>query len=268
MTIKRRWLGCMLLGGLCVVGCQTTSKPVVNEDKPAEMASIHHDFIPANFIARVVYEKGKYESLLSPKTHAIWVDSTISEIKLAFEKQQGNNSLVDDELIGDAAFISANYIVIECHIETTLPDASVAYDVSSLRNLNIYLQTSSGSNIYPLQHVIASPVKEKQIGTLKQFNRQNFLVFAKEDIISGQPTIPVDVRQIRLYIEGYGTTFYFEWKPQEPIILETPAGGPPQDITDVIRWRPNQTESYQVLNVRFSELYTKLQALTRLPRKE
>jgi hypothetical protein len=38
------------------------------------------------------------------------------------------------------------------------------------------------------------------------------------------------------------------------------------DITDVIRWRPTQTETYQVLKVRFTELYGKLGALTRLHR--
>jgi len=266
--LMRRWLGCILLGGLCVTGCQTTPKSADKGDNQPETPKVHHDFIPANFISRVVYEKGKYKNLLSPRTHAIWVDKNISEIKLAFENQQAQHSPIDEDLISDAAFISENYIVIECHIETTLPDASVAYDVSSLRNLNIYLQPSGASNFYPLQQVIASPAEEKQVGALKQFNRQNFLVFAKEDLISGQPTIPVDVSQMRLYIEGYGTTFYFEWKPQDAIVLESPEGAPPQDITDVIRWRPNQTESYQVLKVRFSDLYTKLQALTRLPQND
>lgn len=261
-----RCFGGIVLSGLCSTACQTSPKPL-EQEPPPQAAQPHHDFIPANFVSRVAYEKGQYKNLLSPKTYALWVDQNISDIKLAYEQQQGNNSLIDDELIGNAAFISAHYIVIECHIESTLPDASVAYDISSLRNLGIYLQASSGAKIYPVHQIIASPAQETRRGTLKQFNRRNFVIFAKEDIISGQSVIPIDTRHLRLYIEGYSTTFYFEWIPQEPVVLDTSEEAPPQDITDIIRWRPNQTETYQVLSVRFSDLYTKLQALTRLPQK-
>lgn len=267
MKVMRLGSGFLIMGLVCLTGCQTTSKsPDTSSEIPNEV-SMPHDFIPANFISRVKYEKGQYKNLFSPTTHALWVDKNISDVKLAYEQQQVADGEVDVDLIGDAAWIAQHYMIIECHIESTSPDASIAYDLSSLRNLTMYLQTSNGTHIYPLQHVIASPAEKEQQGTLKQFKRTNLLVFAKEDIISGAPTVPADVNQLRLYIEGFNTSFYFEWVAQEPIVIDNEEQAEPKDITDVIRWRPNQTETYQVLKVRFSDLYTNLQALTRMPEK-
>jgi hypothetical protein len=145
-------------------------------------------------------------------------------------------------------------------------DSSIAYDLSGLRNTNIYLQSPNGSKVYPLQHLLLTPAEETQVGTLKQFNRTNVLIFAMDDIISGLSTLPDETSVIRLYLEDFNTTFFFEWIAQEPVALESLDSDKKPNITDVIRWRPTQTETYQVLKIRFSELYGKLGALTRIHR--
>ena len=257
------WLGITLLVTVTVVACSTTS-PAPKSEPAAKQAGPPPTFIPSNFVARIEHDKGNQQTLFSLPSHAVWVDSTIVEIKQAFEQQ--NNPNISPDLISDAEFISDNYIVVECHIETMFRDSSIAYDLSGLRNTNVYLQSPNGSKVYPLQHLLMTPAEEKQVGTLKQFNRTNVFVFAMEDIISGLPTLPDETSMIRLYLEDFDTTFYFEWMAQEPIALESLDPDAKPDITDVIRWRPTQTETVQVLKVRFSDLYGKLRALTRIHR--
>lgn len=256
-------LALALLGAASLVACSTTA-PAPKPEPAAKEAAPLPAFIPENFVARIKHDQGDYRSLFSLPSHAVWVDKTIVEAKQAFEQQ--NNPDISPDLISDAAFISEHYIVIECHIETMFRDSSIAYDLSGLRDTNIYLQSPDGSKVYPLQHLLLTPVEEKQVGTLKQFNRTNLLVFAMEDIITGLPTLPAKTDMIRLYLEDFDTTFYFEWIAQEPFALESLDPNEKPDITDVIRWRPTQTETYQVLKVRFSDLYGKLSALTRIHR--
>ncbi|MFP6597026.1 MAG: hypothetical protein VCC01_06180 [Candidatus Hydrogenedentota bacterium] len=257
------WLGITLLVTVTVVACSTTS-PAPKSEPAAKQAGPPPTFIPSNFVARIEHDKGNQQTLFSLPSHAVWVDSTIVEIKQAFEQQ--NNPNISPDLISDAEFISDNYIVVECHIETMFRDSSIAYDLSGLWNTSVYLQSPSGSKVYPLQHLLMTPAEEKQVGTLKQFNRTNVFVFAMEDIISRLPTLPDETSMIRLYLEDFDTTFYFEWMAQEPIALESLDPDAKPDITDVIRWRPTQTETVQVLKVRFSDLYGKLRALTRIHR--
>jgi hypothetical protein len=267
MKLTTVLMGVLMAGGGCLTGCQTTSGPAKSGEDSLEGAVIHQNFIPANFVAPVAYEQGQYTTMLSPKTYAVWVDRNIKDLKLAYERQQHPNKPIDSFVLDDAEYISENFIVIECHIESTLPDASIAYDISSLRNLDIYLTTSGGTTIYPLQHVITSGAEEKVKGPLKTYVRSNVLIFPKVDLVTGASTIPADTSELRLYIEGFNTKYFFAWEPQEPMPALAEGETVPQDITDVIRWRPNQTETYQVLSLRFSELYPKLEALTRLPKK-
>ncbi|MFP6581832.1 MAG: hypothetical protein VCD00_04680 [Candidatus Hydrogenedentota bacterium] len=249
-----------------LTSCKTSQK----SDMPSGIIEmpptpiVHAPFIPANFVARVHFDEGRYNNLLAPTTHAIWVDKNISEVKLAYEQESGVEP-VPEEMIADAGIISDNFLILECHVETLFPDASVAYDVSSLRNLDVFLQTSEGQNIFPIQQLVLSPADEEQIGALKQFNRTNLIIFPMVDIITGEHTFPSGSGSVRLMIEGFGSSYSFNWIAQESIPSEPVVDTRPKDMADVIRWRPNETETYQVLKVRFSEMYTKLRALTHLP---
>jgi len=256
-------IGFVSLIVMTITGCATTSPDTIAEPV-ANTLPARPKFIPANYVARVKHGGGEYNRLLALPSHAVWVDKTISEMKQAYEQQ--NNPNLNNNLINGAEMISNNFIVIECHIETMFADSSIAYDVSGLRNLNIYLNSPNGTKVYPLQHLLLTPALEKQVGTLRQYNRTNVLVFAMEDIISGLPTLPSETNSIRLNVEGFNSSYYFEWLAQEPIVLESLDPNKKPDITDVIRWRPTQAETYQVLKVRFSDLYSQLQALTRIHR--
>lgn len=260
----------VLLAASALSGCATTSSDSsdssASADSPpvAETTVSAPEFTPANFVARIKQDEVRYRTLFSLPSHAIWVDKTIADIKKAYEEQQDTAVSVDIQLEVD--IITEHYLVIECHIETMFRDTSIAYDVSGLRNINLYLQSSGGRKIYPLQHLLLTAAEEKTIGTLIQYNRTNVLVFAMEDVISGMKPLPDGNNSIRLYAEGFDSRFYFEWIAQEPIVFESLDPEKKPDITDVIRWRPTQTETYQVLKVSFTELYEKLGALTRLHR--
>lgn len=257
-------LGLLALCVLIGVGCSTTPKPEVSSAGTPAVPVARGNFVPANFVARLSTAEGDYQTLFSAASHAVWVDKTISDIKHAFEAQ--NNPDISQDLVNAATEISEHFIVIECHIETIFRDSSIAYDVSGLRNTDMYLLSANGTKVYPLQHLLLTPAEEKDVGTLKQYNRTNVLVFAMEDIISGMPTLPVETNSIRLYLENFNTQFYFEWVAQEPVAIESLDPEVQPDITDLIRWRPTQTETFQVLSVRFTELYEQLGALTRIHR--
>ncbi len=260
------WVGVIVFSAIIVAGCKSTpSTDKVEQEVVDAVPAAPPQFIPSNFVARIKRDEGKYNTLFSLASHAVWVDKNIAEIKQAYEK--ANNPDISADLIDAAAEISENYIVIECHIETMFRDSSIAYDLSGLRNTTVYLQSPNGSKVYPLQQLLFTPAEEKQVGTLKQYNRTNVLVFALNDIISGMPTVPEETNTIRLYLDGFDTLFYFEWMAQEPIVLESLTSETKPVITDVIRWRPTQTETYQVLKVRFTDLYEQLAALTRIHRK-
>ena len=267
----------VVLAACAMSGCATTSSDssasadssptdssLADSPPAAETALSAPEFIPTNFVARIQPDEVRYRTLLSLPSHAIWVDKTISEIKKAYEEQE--DAAVSADLQLDADLITDHYLVIECHIETMFRDSSIAYDVSGLRNIDLYLQSLGGRKVYPLQHLLLTAAEEKQIGTLIQYNRTNVLVFAMEDVISAMKPLPDGNNTIRLYAEGFDSRFYFEWTAQEPIVFESSDPEEKPDITDVIRWRPTQTETYQVLKVRFTELYGKLGALTRLHR--
>ena len=256
---------------LCVVitGCQSGPpkykerpedpiEPVVLE--PVEQGI----FVPDNFIARVHFDEGEYTNLMAPTTHAIWVDKHMAEVKLAVDQQSGGD--LTEELLANANTINENFIVIELHVETLFEDSSIAYDISSLRNMNVYLESDTGRRIYPIQNILGSSAGEEQVGALKRFNRLNILVFPNVDVITEQPTVEVGTERMQLAIEGFNSRYTFTWMGQGPAGPLPDTSAEKQDISDVITWRPNQTETYQLLKVRFTELYEKLGALTNVPR--
>ena len=190
-------------------------------------------------------EQGRYPNLFSSGSYALWVDQSVARAKLQKDVQEG--LAVNAQLAEEAEYIHANYIVFECRLESLFPDASIAYDVIGLRNMDVYLVTPDGVRVRPIQSIMGSHADEKSQGTLKQFGRTNLLIFPKEDVLARTPTIPNETPGVRLFIDGFNSAFYFEWTAATPVDAE----GRPIAIPE-----PSQPG-----RLGFSALYSKLRVL-------
>lgn len=203
-------------------GCQTTKKP----PEPAPLAPIAGEgFQPVAPVSAVHIEEGRYPNLYAPGTYAIWVDENVAAAKLQREQQAGG--VIPPTLASDAEFIARNYYVVELHLESMFPDASIAYDVVGLRNMDVYLSLPDGSQTRPIQRVLGTHASEDQQGALKQFGRTNIIVFPRQELILGQATVPREAPGVRLVVQGFNTTFYFDWAAaQQPQAVPPDQAGP------------------------------------------
>ena len=165
--------------------------------------------------------------MFAPRSYALWVDEGVARAKLQLDREAG--IALNEGLAEDADFILENYIVFECRLESLFPDASIAYDVIGLRNIDTYLVTSDGMRVRPIQTILGAHADEAQQGALKQFGRTTLLVFPKQDVLSGQQTISDEAPGVRLIIDGFNSAFYFEWSKAplvdadgQPILIPPP----------------------------------------------
>lgn len=228
--------------------CQTTPpEPVPSEPQTS------FEFRPANYHSRIHIGQGRYSNLYSVQSHAIWVGPDVAELKHQKAVEQGGT--VEESLNATAKWVEENYIVIECHIESIFPDASVAYDVVGFRNVDVYLKTPSGLKIMPIQRILGTHADEEQRKALKLFRRTNIVVFPKRDIMVRTPNIDSDAPSVRLILEGFDAEFYFEWLALPP---------PPEPVSEEPRrWSPTKDEAIRAVKLGFSELFTRLRALER-----
>lgn len=197
---------------LVAVGCQSTPEPeIAAEDVVAAPA----DFRPALYTSRIHLDSGRYPNLFSPNTNAIWVEQKVAAVKL--EQEAAAGVTISQSLESDARYVTENYHVFECYFESMFPDASIAYDVIGLRNLDIYLTAFDGTRIDPLQRILGSHADERARGALKEFSRTSVVVFPKYDLLTGATLIAPDAPGVRLVVEGFNSEFYFEW----PALAET-----------------------------------------------
>ena len=226
---------------LLISACSTTPKPM---DDPAGdfLALDATEFRPASSLSLLHLDVGRYPNLYSSGSYALWVDASVAQAKLQKDATDGISVL--SSLANDAEYILENYIVFECHLESVFPDASIAYDVVGLRNIEVYLVKPDGTQVRPIQRILGSHADESQLGALKRFGRTNVFVFAKEDILAGTPAIQRDAEAVRMIVDGFNSNFYFQWNraaPEQPPAPETEATG----------------------SLGFSALYSKLQVLAR-----
>jgi len=86
---------------------------------------------------------------------------------------------------------------------------------------------------------------------LKLYRRTNLLLFPKNDLWLGEPTLDPEARVVTLTLRGYDTEFHFEW----------PAVAVPQGPEKT--WYPTDKEdAARLLKLGFTELFEKLRALT------
>ena len=221
-SIVRLWAALTL--ALILPACQTRGPK--NEDTPV-LPPEALVFRPESSLSLIHLDEGRYPNLYSPGSYALWVDEGVARAKLLKDQEAG--LALSEGLAEDADFILDNYIVFECRLESLFPDASIAYDVIGLRNIDVYLVTPSGMRVRSIQTILGTHADETPQGALKQFGRTNLLVFPKEDILTGEPTILDDAQGIRLIIDGFNSAFYFEWSKAplvdaegEPIVIPPP----------------------------------------------
>lgn len=217
MRTRSRVYLTLIAATLIAAGCKTTPKP------EAPVMALPHDFVPVAAVSQLHQTDGRYPNLFSTNSGALWVDAAVAQAKLQREESAGTD--VSPLLESDAAAIASNYYVVEMNLASEFPDASIAYDVVGLRNVDLYLLLPDGTRVWPIQRVMGSTARETSAGALKAFGRTNIVAFPKRDVLTGQPTIPNGISGLQLVLDGFNSLFHFEWAavPQDSPQPVTPA---------------------------------------------
>ena len=192
-----------LFMGVLLVACQTPKKP---EAPPPPKA--HVLFEPGWSVSPIQMGEGRYPDLLAGACRGVWVDSTVTEMKRASAPPV---DLVPPHLDEDARALTDAFIVIECHLVSEFGDMSVAYDTVRLRGIDVYLETPDGTRVRPIQSRSFVTVKEEPLGALKRFSLTTVVIFPRQDLVAGTPSISAAAPSARLVLEGHDSTCFFEW---------------------------------------------------------
>lgn len=221
---------------LLLLSCRTAGPPEPQVPPPRAVA-----FQPADYVVPIRLAEGRYSDLFAANSYAVWVGPEVSALKRDQAVQEGQT--VDPALDSDAAHISGNYLLVECHLQSVFADMSIAYDVVGLRGMDVYLRMPDGRTLKPVQELIGISLAEEQQGALRRFGRTNIMVFPKRDMWI--KTVPEKTDYaVELVIEGYGSVFQFVW-PGGP-------AGPPE------QWAPTVQETRQAIQLSFANLYARV----------
>lgn len=227
---------------LFAFGCNTTPQPDTAVLPPPGPVT----FVPGATVANLQVEEARYPNLFAPESYAVWVTSAVASMKRAADEQAGIADMPPG-LAETAALTLDNFYVFEVHLTSIFPDASIAYDVVGLRNLDMFLATPDGRNVYPVQRIMDTQLDEEMVGALRKYERTNILVFPKRDLFINQPVIGEGAPGVRLVVQGFNSTFYFEF----PSAIE-----PAPENT-----RFADSQAVQAVKLGFNELFTRLRAL-------
>ena len=184
--------------------CKTPQKPGPPPPTPAQQTL----FIPAWNVSTVQTGQGRYPDLFGGGCRAIWIDSAIAAMKRNVAPPP---PLPEPGIDEDAKKVTDAYIVIECQLETQFGDMSVAYDAIRLRGIDVYLETSNGIKVRPIQVRPYGSVQEEPVQALKRFSRTTVMVFPRQDLGAGLPVIGADAPAVRLVLDGHDSKYFFEW---------------------------------------------------------
>jgi hypothetical protein len=244
---RNAWVVLAAAGVLTLASCQTTQEPEVAlaaEPAPAPVSQ----FEPMAYAAQVERAEGRYPDLFGPTSYALWVSQEVTALKR--EQAARSGEAIEPWLDSAALVIPASYIVIECHLESAFPDASIAYDAVGLRGMETYLELPDGRRVKPVQVLIDPHAQESPRGTLKAFTRTNLLIFTREDLLLGEPIVPATAPAVRLVLDGVGSRFFFHWDG---------AGG-----ARPTGWVPTAQEAMQATQLGFRDLYGRLKTLAHM----
>jgi hypothetical protein len=225
-----------LLAGACFLSCRTSK----NDEAKGEPILVT-EFFPATYLAPVQLESGSYANLFAPDSYAVWLGSDVARLRR--EKSVASGQKIDPKLDEAVARINDNYLVFECHLASVFPDMSIGYDAVGLRGVNVYLVSPGGKKISPMQVIVGSSATEEPRQALRRFARTNLIIFQKKDLWTDKASINMLAPSARLMLEGFGSTFRFEWAtallPSEP-------------------WIPKSEEYIKAVKAGFRETYQRL----------
>ncbi len=234
-------LGVALVLGLALSACKTMQKD--GGEDPGVPAGQMIDFTPASGLAPLRFEGGNYPNLFGSGSHAIWVQPGVTPSPVATaDSPSGETGTANSP----ASALAANpaVAVIELRLESVFGDTSIAYDVVGLRGMQAYLLTPDGRQIVPAQTMMGRELTEKPQGALRVFGRTNVLVFPAEGLRFPLPPEGAMAARVRLVLEGYDSSYYFEWAPLLPELAEEP-GMTPQKTAKAVQ------KGYQGFRSRF-----------------
>jgi hypothetical protein len=238
----------LLIAGTALYGCQSTPVP---EDMPPV---VELPFEPAVPSSTIQWAKGRYPNVYGSGSFAVWVDEDVSELKRADAVKTGET--LDETAVMDAEAIQRQFYVLELHLVSRFADASAAYDAVGLRNIDVYLQTPEGNKVRPVQRIMGPPATETPVEALRQYTRTSILLFPKNDALRNRPSVSSRQGSVRLHLSAFNSEYYFEWPGVEPT---SPAQDAPHPSRlNALQRKLSEKESYQVLSMRFNELYDRL----------
>ena len=220
--VSPRVSGVLLVGILGLVSCNSMPSwrfglnvrdqediPDVTPQNP-----LLNEFFPETYVTGVKRIKGQSVELFAPECFAIWLGPDVAAFRRT--KAADSGTKIDPTFENAISRIVENYIVIECHMISAFPDASIAYDAVKLRGITPYLGAAEGKHIAPLQMIMTTPIHESQEGALKRFERLVYLVFPKQITQTQQMVIAPKAPSAALFLDGFGTSYCFEWASSMP----------------------------------------------------
>jgi hypothetical protein len=188
-------------------GCETVNPwAEEKEEAPSPVAA----FVPAQTLANLQLADGRYPNLMGSTSTARWIGMGRSMITIVdADDANPSSAMAEPEFV-------PGFISFTCNLHSAFPDQSIAYDVVGLRGMRVYLMTPDGRKISPAQIRVGEDLKETSQGALKRFERINTVLFSQKEV-SLQVKMQAGMSQtLRLVLDGYNSTFYFEWFPRMP----------------------------------------------------
>ena len=236
-----KWLLLLLLT-FSMAACQTRPKP---EGEHFVTTGQLVPFSPATLQAHLQLASGRYPNLYASESRAQWLSPDIlpgadSQYQDLLSPLYVSDTSSDEPL----PYFGPDFVVIQCRLVSLFSDMSIGYDVVGLRGIQTRMMLPDGRLIAPVHTIIGSRLGEEPVGALRRFSRTNYLVFPRGALYLTTPPAGNAAPPIRLLLEGYDSTFYFEWQPSLPEVLPDP--------------RFSQQESVQQMRRSYSQAKDKL----------
>ena len=238
-----------ILGGIVLAmagACRTV--PPAPEPEPDVEFRVKHQFQPSQTVSMMKYGTGNYVNLYSAESYAVWVDQEIMDLKRQESMAAGEQP--SERLQNDAAKISEDFIILECHIASEFNDMSISYDVVRNRGVDVYMLGPDGKKVAPIQMQTLGPIDEESVDALKRFSATHVAIFPRENLWVGSPTVSPTSPNVRLVFETHNSGFYFEW---------------PGGLSEEVRKTPlSVDDKARAVRTGFGELYGNIRRLAHM----
>jgi hypothetical protein len=105
--------------------------------------------------------------------------------------------------------------------------------------------------VTPIQRILGSPADEVQVEALRKFTRTNVLIFPKTDLVLGKSTVNAGASELRVVLDGAGSSFFFAW----PAATGT-------SVSENDGTFPSAKEAANMIRTKFTEFFSKLRVLS------